>query len=147
MTRMLHYLVIPLLIALCTIFAACTQTPASKNGPDLTITSPADGAVLQAGNITISVQVSNFKLVPEYGAYISGEGHLHYYLDLPANAVPGAIASRPGYFVPTTDTSYTWTNVLPGTHTFTVELASTDHSPLPRSVTRTVTVKVVGKTP
>jgi len=148
-----RYLVIPLLIALCTIFAGCTYpptqtaapgpSPASGAKPDLTITAPADGAVLPVGDITVSVQVSNFRLVPEYGEYIPGEGHLHYYMDLPANAV----ASQPGFFVPTTDTSYTWPNVPPGTHTFTVELASTDHTPLPQPVSRTVTVKVVSKAP
>ena len=157
MPGMPRYLVIPLLIALCTIFAGCTSNPAqsaapspsptSGTGPDLTITSPAEGAVLPAGSITVSVQVSNFRLVPEYGEYIPGEGHLHYYMDLPANAVPGAIASRPGFFVPTTDTSFTWPNVPPGTHTFTVELATTDHTPLPQPVTKTVTVKVVGQAP
>jgi hypothetical protein len=148
-----RYLVIPLLIALCTIFAGCTSNPpqtaapapsqTSGTMPGLTITAPADGAVLQAGNITVSVQVSNFGLVPEYWEYIPGKGHLHYYLDLPTNAV----ASQPGFFVPTTDTSYTWPNVPPGIHTFTVELASTDHTPLLQTVSRTVTVKVVGLAP
>jgi hypothetical protein len=150
-------LVIPLLIALCTIFAGCTNNPtqtaapgpsqASGTMPGLSITAPADGAVLQAGDIPVSVQVSNFRLVPQYGEYIPGEGHLHYYMDRPANAVPGASASQPGFFAPTTDTSYTWPNVPPGTHTFTVELASTDHTPLSQPVSRTVTVKVVGQAP
>jgi hypothetical protein len=155
MPGMPRYLVIPLLIALCATFAGCTSnptqtaapspTPTAGTGPGLTITSPADGAVLPAGNITVSVQVSNFKLVEEYGKYIPGEGRLYYYLDLPAKAVPGAPATRPGFFVPTTDTSYTWPNVPPGTHTFTVELVTTDHTPLPHPVMKTVTVKVVGQ--
>ena len=70
-----RYLIIPCLLAACVILAGCTgsqtqtpvqtPTPAGEPMPGLTITSPADGAVLPAGNITVSVAVSNFRLSPE----------------------------------------------------------------------------------
>lgn len=152
-----RYLVILILIMLCTIFAGCTSNPAQTAAPGpsqapgtmpgLSITAPADGAVLQAGDITVSVQVSNFRLVPQYGEYVPGEGHLHYYMDLPANAAHGSSAPPPGSFVPSTETTYTWGNVPPGTHTFTVELASTDHTPQIPPVSRSVTVKVTARAP
>lgn len=122
-----------------------TTPGAPGNGPGLAITAPADGAVLPAGDITVSVRVTSFRMVSEYGSYAPGEGHLHYYLDLPVAAPPGA--SLPGSFVPTTDTSFTWRRVPPGTHRFTVELASTDHTPLVPPVFRTVTVTVTGELP
>lgn len=162
MSRIFSYKVgILLLCAACVILAGCTgsqnqattQAPATKQAsspasgtvPELTITAPADGAVLPAGNITVSVRVSSFRMVPQYGAYVPGEGHLHYYMDLPSIAPPENLP--PGSFVPTTDTSYTWANVPAGTHTFTVELASSDHTPLPQPVKRTVTVTVTGRVP
>jgi hypothetical protein len=158
MPGMPRYLVIPLLIALCAIFAGCTYnptqsaapspSPTSGTGPDLTITSPADGAVLPAGDITISVRVSNFKLVPEYGQpYVAGEGHLHYYLGVGGPAVPGSSSViAPVTFIPTTATSITWVDVPAGIHTFSVELANNDHSPFIPPVIKTVTVTVLPAT-
>jgi len=158
MPGMPRYLVIPLLIAVCMTFAGCTYnqtqsvapspSPTSGTGPDLTITSPADGAVLRAGDITISVRVSNFKLVPEYGQpYVAGEGHLHYYMGVGGPAVPGSSGVlAPVSYVPTTATSYTWVDVPPGVHTFSVELANNDHSPFIPPVVRTVTVTVLPTT-
>jgi len=158
MTGMPRYLVIPLLIALCTIFAGCTlnppqaaapgPSPTSGTGPDLTITSPAEGAVLPAGDITVSVRVSNFKLVPQYGQpYVAGEGHLHYYMGVGGPATPGSSGViAPVTFIPTTETSYTWEDVPAGIHTFSVELAYNDHSPFIPPVVKTVTVTVLPTT-
>ncbi|MDD1661102.1 MAG: hypothetical protein LUQ49_01410 [Methanomicrobiales archaeon] len=155
MTGIPRYLVIPLIIALCSIFAGCTYnptqgatptpTPTAGTTPDLTIVSPAEGAVLPAGDITISVRVSNFKLVPEYGQpYVAGEGHLHYYLGVGGPAAPGSSGVlAPVSFVPTTATSYTWVDVPPGIRSFSVELANNDHSPFIPPVVRTVTVRMV----
>jgi hypothetical protein len=153
-----RYLVIPLLIAFCTIFAGCTSnptqgaapspSPTSGTGPDLAITGPADGAVLPAGAITVSVRVSNFKLVPQYGQpYVAGEGHLHYYMGVGGPATPGSSAViAPIAFIPTTETSYTWVDVPAGIHTFSVELANNDHSPFIPPVVKTVTVTVLPAT-
>jgi hypothetical protein len=143
------------LIALCAIFAGCTYnptqtaapspSPASGTRPDLTITSPADGAVLPAGDITVSVRVSNFNLVPKYGQpYVAGEGHLHYYMGVGGPAIPGSSGViAPVAFIPTTATSYTWVDVPAGIYTFSVELANNDHSPFIPPVVKTVTVTVL----
>ena len=155
MEGMPRHLVIPLLIALFAIFAGCTYNPtqtavpspslAPGTKPDLTITSPVDGAVLPAGDITISVRVSNFNLVPSYGQpYVAGEGHLHYYMGVGGPATPGSSgAIAPIAFIPTTETSYTWVDVPAGIHTFSVELAYNDHSPFIPPVVKTVTVTVL----
>jgi len=158
MPRKPLYLVIPFLIALCIIFAGCTYNPAqtaapgpsppSGTTPDLTITSPADGAVLPAGAITVSVSVSNFNLVPRYGQpYAAGEGHLHYYMGVGGPAVPGSSGViAPVTFIPTIATSYTWEDVPAGIHTFSIELANNDHSPFIPPVVKTVTVTVLPAT-
>jgi len=123
--------------------AQVTPTPAS--GPDLFITSPEDGAVLPAGDITVSVRVVNFRLVPKFGQkYVAGEGHLHYYMGVGTPATGSASSVAPVSYAATTDTSYTWPDVPPGTYTFTVELANNDHSPFPAPIAKSVTVKVVG---
>jgi hypothetical protein len=159
MPGMTRYLVILLFIALCTIFSGCTYnpnqaappspSPASGTNPDLTITSPVEGAVLPAGDITVSVRVSNFNLVPRYGQpYRAGEGHLHYYLGVGGPATPGSSGViAPVTYISTTETSYTWVDVPPGIHTFSVELANNDHSPFPQPIFRTVTVRVTGELP
>ena len=159
MPAMTRYPVILFLIALSMIFAGCTlnppqaaapgPSPASGTNPDLTITSPAEGAVLPAGDITVSVRVSNFKLVPRYGQpYVAGEGHLHYYLGMGGPATPGSSGViAPVTYISTTETSYTWVDVPPGIRAFSVELAYNDHSPFPQPIFRTVTVTLTGELP
>jgi hypothetical protein len=154
-----RFLAIPLLLALCALLAGCTfnptqtaaptPSPAPGTRPDLTITSPAEGAVLPAGDVTVSVRVSNFNLVPKYmQSYVAGEGHLHYYLGMGGPATPGSSGViAPVNYISTTETSYTWADVPPGIHTFSVELANNDHSPFPQPIFRTVTVRVTGELP
>jgi hypothetical protein len=155
MMTLRKYLPVLLFIISCTLLAGCTGpqggfvSPAPQpqaTGPGLTITAPAGGAVLPEGDITVSVQVSNFNLVPSYGQpFAPGEGHLHYYMDLPVISTEGKPSvTPPGSFVATTATSHTFGNVPPGTHTFTVELAGSDHTPFVRPVNRTIAVTVTG---
>jgi len=143
-----------LLVAVSGILAGCagtqnqagvpTPTPAGETLPGLVITSPAQGAVLPAGDITISVRVSNFRLVPKYGqTYKAGEGHLHYYMGMGVQTGTSSSVIAPVSYISSTDTNYTWQDVPPGTYTFSVELANNDHSPFPTPIVKSVTVKVV----
>jgi len=156
MADLTKVLLIPCLLVLTLLLAGCTGVPnqgpavtPSPTGPSVTITSPADGAVLPAGNITVTVAVSNFRLVPAYGqGYVAGEGHLHYYMDLPFPTPAERAPSTPaGHFVPSSDTSYTFVDVPAGTHNFTVELANNDHSPFSAPIFSRVTVTVTGQLP
>ncbi len=115
----------------------------------VTITSPAEGAVLPAGDITVAVKVTRFRLVPEYGQpFVSGEGHLHYYMSVGAPEAGGSSSTvAPISYAATTETSYTWPDVPAGTYTFTVELANNDHSPFPRPISASVPVRVTGQLP
>jgi hypothetical protein len=130
--------------------AAVQAPPATGDAlPGVTILSPADGEVLPAGDITVSVRVTNFTLVPEYGRpYVPGEGHLHYSMGVGVPEQAGsASAVAPISYAATTATSYTWPDVPAGTYTFTVELANNDHSPFPRPLYASVTVRVTGELP
>jgi hypothetical protein len=157
MCRIPSSLVLTVLVCAAVMLAGCTwgggnrppggtTPPAGGTLPGVTITSPASGAVLPAGDITISVKVTNFTLVPEYGQpFKSGEGHLHYYMGVGVPEPGGASSAvAPISYAATTATSYTWPDVPAGSYTFTVELANNDHSPFSRPVSSSVTVRVTG---
>ena len=111
--------------------------------------SPADKATVTAGDVTVSAQVFNFNIVDKLGqAAVAGEGHLHYFMDVDAPTTQGQPAvTAQGTYAATKDTTYTWHNVTPGTHTFSVELANNDHTPLANPVVAKSTVTVVAATP
>jgi hypothetical protein len=90
------------------------------------------------------VEVLNLKLVDKLGQpNIAGEGHIHYFLDELPPTTPGKPATTaPGTFVATTDTSHTWKNLSPGSHTLSVELVNNDHTPLASPVVATINVNV-----
>ena len=100
--------------------------------PAVKIALPQNRATLQPGNVTVTVQVSNLNLVNKIGQpNVTGEGHIVYYADV----VPPTDAGKPaltttGTYSASADTSYTWTNVAAGTHTFWVQLVNNDNTPL-----------------
>jgi hypothetical protein len=104
---------------------------------------PTDDA-LPARNIIITVNVSNFDIVPKMGeTYVPGEGHLHYYLDVEPPTTPGEPAvSEEGTYVAGTETTYVWENVSPGSHTLSVQLVNNDHTSLEPPVTDAIKVTV-----
>jgi plastocyanin len=129
------------------LFAGCTST--NYQTPQLTITQPQNGATLSAGNIAITVQVSDFNLVNKLGqANVAGEGHIHYFLDVTPPTTPNKPATTaPGTYVATTEKTNTWTNVAAGIHTFSAELVNNDHTPLNPPIVSTITVTVQGSSP
>jgi uncharacterized surface protein with fasciclin (FAS1) repeats/plastocyanin len=113
---------------------------------NVTIASPEEGAGVTAGNVTVSVDVTNFTLIEPTGqANAPGEGHLHYYLDapVPTNASAPAIPETGGYVV-STNLSHTWENVTAGEHNLSVQLVNNDHTPLIPLVFETVNVTADG---
>ena len=122
------------------------QTANQTTGVNVTITSPEEGASIPAGNVTVEVNLTNFTLVEPTGQpNAPGEGHLHYYLDavVPTNASAPAIPETGGYVI-STNTSYTWENVTPGEHNFSVQVVHNDHTPLIPLVYDMVNVTVGG---
>lgn len=121
------------------IFAVLAQQPAT-----LSIISPLEGATIESGNISVAVNVSNFNLKVPGGEPASGEGHIHFYLDIDMPTTPGESAeTTPETYKGSPKTTVTWEDVAPGTHTFGVQLVNNDHTPLSPPVTATVTVSVI----
>jgi len=133
---------VALLVMALVALAGCYGSKA----PAIEITSPANGSTVPAGNITVSVKVSNFSLVDKLGQpSVSGEGHIHYFYDVDAPTTQGQPAvTAAGTYAATAATSYTWPNVTPGTHSFSVELVNNDHTPLNPPYVFKVTVTVQG---
>ena len=129
---------------------ATAPTPTPPGGaPTAAITSPQNGSTVPAGNVTVTAQVENLNVVDKQGqANVAGEGHVHFYMDLdqiPSNASAPAIPTNTSIqWAHVSATTYTFTNVTPGQHTFTVQLANNDHTPVYPIVTDTVTVTVTG---
>ena len=117
--------------------------------PNLVIATPRDGEALPAGDLTVTIQASNFNIVDKQGqANVSREGHVHYYLDVDAPTTPGQPAIPPsGVWAHVATTSYTFTNVAPGAHTISVELVNNDHTPLEPPVVKKITVNVSSPSP
>ena len=90
----------------------------------------------RASDVTVSAEVSGYTLG-------EGQGQIVYYLDasVPTYYEHSAV-SKAGTYAVSTDTSYTWTNVTPGEHTFAVQLVNKETMPLPSPVTDRATVTV-----
>ncbi len=132
-----HTPLVPPVVAKSTV---TVQTPA----PRVTITSPQNRSTLTPGDITITVEVSNFTLADKPGqANAPGEGHIHYFRDVVAPTEAGKPAvTTAGTYAETSATSFTWKNVAKGTHTFSVELVNNDHTPLNPAVVVKVVIVV-----
>ena len=120
--------------------------PSSTQAPAIKITAPADGSTIPAGDVKVTVQVSNFKLANKLGqANAPGEGHIHYFIDVDAPTTQGKPAvTAAGTYAATADITYMWPNVAAGSHTFSAELVNNDHTPLSTPVTTKVKVTVSG---
>ncbi len=106
-------------------------TTAPAAAPTITFTSPGNN-VHQIGDVTITVQVTDFTVVDKLGERnVVGEGHLHYFLDVPAPTEPRDPAvTGPGTYVATAASTIVWHNVTGGSHTVYAELVNNDHTPL-----------------
>ena len=120
----------------------------AKTTPVLGI-SPSNGATVPAGGVKVSAQVFNFNLVDKIGQPAApGEGHLLFFMDVDAPTAQGQPATTAaGTYAATKDATYTWPNVTPGTHTFSVELVNNDNTPLTQPVVAKSTVTVVVPAP
>lgn len=116
-------------------------------GPHLKVVSPKKGAKV-ASPVTMVVAVDEFKLVAAGTPLADGEGHLHFFIDVPASNV------KPGALIPLDSLArYVHAGkepfdrrdltLAPGRHTITVVAANSGHLRLagvkPVSVTFTVT--------
>jgi hypothetical protein len=74
----------------------------------------------------------------------AGQGHLQYFMDVtPPTAAGQPAVTAQGTYASTASTAYTWENVPPGIHTFSVELVNNDHTPLDKPVVIQVQVYLI----
>ena len=96
----------------------------------------------------MKVDVDHFKIVNKIGGKnVPGQGHLHFYLDvdeIPTEPAHEATVAGEGSYVATTETSYTWDPVTPGSHKLGVQLVQNNHTPLQPPVTAEITITVGG---
>jgi hypothetical protein len=127
---------------LCMTLLAMSSCGVPAQQPSLVIKAPQSG--VSAGDVTISVDVSNFTLLDRAtGPNAISQGHIIYYLD---TAVPTYYAhsafSKAGTFALSSERSFTWSNIPPGQHTFSAQLVNHDSTPLPAPVVASVTIDV-----
>ena len=107
-----------------------TPKPARSSGASVRLSKPANESTLPAGDVELAALVERFRVVDrQFQPPVEGEGHVHFYLDvdeLPTTHVrPGTVEYRS-----VSRTTYTWPDVPPGEHTFSVQLVGNDHVPL-----------------
>ena len=138
---------ISVLLILFLVIVSAAGAGCTTRAPQVTITTPQNGATVTDRDVQVNAQVSNFNVVDKQGnARVAGEGHLHFYMDVtpvPSDpAKPAIPADAKAVWAHVSGTSYTFTNVPAGTHIFTVQLANNDHTPVSPVVTARVTVNV-----
>jgi hypothetical protein len=135
-----------------TTLLACGDAPPAETDADadgdapigtVTITQPASGSQVMAGNVTVSLQVAGFPIVPA-GNMTSGTGHHHLYLDADLTGVGEPVPTVPGSIIHMGDGSseYTFEDVAPGEHRLIAVVADGIHTPLQPWVVDTVTFTV-----
>jgi len=127
-------------VAAANSLVACA--PASRE-PEMRIVYPGQGARVPSAQVSVQVEVRNFRLVRP-GAPRPGEGHLHFFIDVPASAVAdGEIIplDQTDKFVHLGTPPFTTRTLTlsPGIHTITAVMADGTHAklPIPRPVSVT----------
>jgi hypothetical protein len=131
-----------LVVLFCAAAAATVSCGLSAARPDIRIIAPS--ADPGAGSVTVTVDVTNFKLVDAAGTRnVAGQGRIVYYLD---TVVPTyyqhSAAGKAGTYSVESVPSYTWSGVPPGEHVFSAQLVGFDGSPLPAPAVDTRTFLV-----
>lgn len=121
-----------ILISFAMLFTACHPEPVMPQDARILIINPAAESTMTDDTVTIKTFVERFNLVDKIGQQNSpGEGHIIYYIDITPPMEHGKSAlSADGTYSISTDTSHTWNNVQPGTHTLWVQLVNNDNTPV-----------------
>ncbi|GAC1534306.1 MAG: hypothetical protein NVS4B8_24050 [Herpetosiphon sp.] len=113
--------------------------------PTLRIESPKNGETIKGSSVKVDVRVQDFKLVDANPTVKPGEGHLHFYIDQPADsiAVGKPIPADPAHIhagkAPYTSRDLTLNT---GQHTITAVMGDSNHVVLASPAPQTITVNV-----
>ena len=122
----------------------CKPDRNQTTGVNVTITSPEEGASIPAGNVTVEVNLTNFTLVEPTGQPMPRARPPALLPDARYRRTQAPLPSQRPAAVISTNLSYTWENVTPGEHNFSVQVVHNDHTPLIPLVYDTVNVTVGG---
>ena len=121
------------------------MSAAPPEGASVTIVSPADGAAFDAGDVTVTLQVSGIQIQPA-GTLIEGTAHHHLFLDTditpPHQAIPASMDQI--VHLGTGASEHTFTGLAPGQHRLIAVLADGLHFPFDPALTDTVEFTVGG---
>ena len=93
--------------------------------PTVQVTTPAAGATVPSGTVTVAVETTGLEFVMPSGTNVAGQGHVHFTLD-----------DRP--FVMSVEKQAELKDVEPGTHTLIAELVQNDTDPFDPPVTQEI---------
>lgn len=128
------------------LLAACGgEAPPSDDAPEtvsaasVVIVEPADGAIVEGGDVTVRLDVSNVRIVAA-GDTTSGTGHHHLYLNHDLTPASEPVPTIPGAVVHMGDGSaeYVFENLPAGEHRLIAVVADGVHVPLQPWVVDTV---------
>ncbi|MBP1931940.1 stalk domain-containing protein [Ammoniphilus resinae] len=110
--------------------------------PSLIVNGPKEGEVIYGDKVTVSSELTGFKLSDfrKKGNVTAEEGHLHLWLDTDVTNPKLAYKQITGDPV-------TFENVEPGDHTLTVQLVGANHKPIIPVVKKVVHFKTAAKPP
>jgi hypothetical protein len=143
----LKFIVIILLCSSIVMVAACRPEPVASEEARLLVLDPSAEASLYSSEINVRTYVENFNLVKKIGQNPAfGEGHIIYYLDVTPPLIKGNSAlTQEGSYVVSTQKSYIWHNVTPGSHNLWVQLVNNNDTCLEPAAAVRVPINVILK--
>lgn len=94
---------------------ASSEATAPAETPTVQLLAPQAGAIVPAGTVTVTVEVTDLEIVMPSGGNVAGQGHVHFTLD-----------DRP--YEMSIEKEFEFDDVGPGTHTLKAELVQNDTS-------------------
>lgn len=134
-------------LTLALTLSACQPAPKTQSRPTMKIIAPAAGALVAGPKVKVDIEVAAWTLVDANQAIKDGEGHLHFFVDTPANAIKvgeGIPLDQKATFVHAGKAPYTTRELelTPGEHTITVVMGNSAHQVLAAPAPVSVTFKV-----
>lgn len=123
-----------------------TTGAANMTNATVKIQQPKNGSILSDTNVTVAANVDNINLVQPSGRNVAGNGHLVFLMDtIPPKAAGQtvSVSNKSNSYV-TNQTTYTWKNVTPGNHSFSVVLLNNDNTTLNPAINDTVYIVETG---
>ena len=119
--------------------ADTAETQPAPAAPSVTITQPANDAVIEGSSVLVMLEVSDLRIVPA-GTQEDGTGHHHLIVDTDLPEAGVAIPSTPGVHIHmgAAQTEFELTDLAAGEHTVIAVVGDWGHVPLDPWVVDTI---------